>query len=256
MEKLDFYYFPFEIGDEEEVVIPCFEAADVKKLSCYPNASFRIKIFGHQLGILQISQTAEMMERMLGGCDLEWEYVEKGTIKNILAAVQIINEKENRWSGEDAELRQLIMRMAPLFRYWLREILEHGLGNEAFWLELKRLGINYDDENVLQSLLLQRSARDIWNENWLKFNVAIDRLDSHLLQVDSDLRSVLWALLEDNDFISGRQVTLLLELNYLFSLFLNGLTNIDFCEFMSKVKALITHLGSDNLTPIKKPLGR
>jgi hypothetical protein len=258
MTKLQFFYFPFDIGDEYGDVIPQFYQNDVRKLAGKNSTSFHLKIFGRKephASLIKINQVASFMEAALESDNLEWEYVgNKRNSENELIAILYLREDyEMALQNEESELHQFLKEISPLFDYMLRQISNHNLASDEFRRCLNRLGIK-DNSNVLHQLI---SLRDdillLDDDEQTKFQIIIESLKDELLIVDEELRSIIFSLLEDSNLTSARQVILLLELNYLFSLFLYGLSNYALFKFMSKIKSFLSSLNPDDLTKISLP---
>lgn len=257
--NMNFFHLPFIVDDDRETIAPLFDKSMIQKIP-HGRKTFHLKILGKQpTSILQINYIADYISTILNDDSLEWEFVESKFSKSneMLGVLLISDRNEFGVENDDLEFRQVTHLSSNLFDYYLSQVVQHNLTSEEYHRCLDRLEwrtrYNEDNSHLLKHLLSlhNRIQEDVHQQ--VGFNMTIDSLQTEIIGVDGELRTSLISLLEDNNFSSARQVVLLLELNYLFSLFLNGLLNFDFCDFTNKVKSLLVSLDKENITKIILP---
>lgn len=259
MTQSHYFYFPFDIGDENETVTPKFPQEDIQKLA-NQKQSFYLKILGEDEpspSLIKISQVASFMEDALD-TELEWEFVGTNVYKSSneddkeLIALLRMTESDSQ-NEDEPELHEFARTASPLFDYLLSQFSLHGLVTDDFWVKLHSLGIK-ETSNILYQLISIRDNTLLLDEDHQHhFDQTLESLEPELHSADSVLRSAMFSLLEDNSFTEARQVTILLELNYLFSLYISGLTRFDLSDPMWKIKSFLSSLSPGNVTKIDLP---
>lgn len=244
MSKRHLLFLLFELRDENHEVMPHFKK-DLIRQFAGKDYRFQLKIYGQEpASILKITEVSSIFESLLNIESIDWEFLSTTSLCPKGYMVGSLSVEESSL----VELHHIIKSATPVFDFWISTVFNHGLATDEFIRSMNRLGINENLNLLMQLLPLYDKIPEYNEEDCTYIITVIQELESEIHTIDWELKSSASFLLEDNDFSSVRKISLLLEVNYLFSLFLNGLATTNLREFTQKTKSMLSTLEVRNAT--------